>query len=154
MAGLWAWIGWHQTATKWLSGGSAILLLIVGVGLGITRESTPTPTLAEGSLQAQPIAARVPATRHSVVGVIRAVGPNELLVRSQRGMFFAVKWGPGSHFRGGGQEIKPAALRPGDAVVIIGQPAQDGSLAASYVTVVPRPAAAPQGENSSPRPTQ
>ena len=148
MSGLWSWIGRHQIATRWLSGGAATLLLVAGIGLGINRASTPPSTLAEGAFQAQPVAARVPATRHSVVGVIRAVGPNELLVRSQRGMFFAVKWGPGSHFRGDGQEIKPAALRPGDAVVIIGQPAQDGSLAASYVTVVPRPVATPEGSGS------
>src|SRR5438477_6084226 len=109
MSGLWYWIGRHQTATRLLSGGAATLLLVAGVGLGVSRASAPSSTLAEGPFQAQPVAARVPATRHSVVGVIRAVGPNEILVRSQRGMFFAVKWGPGSHFRGGGQDIKPAA---------------------------------------------
>jgi hypothetical protein len=108
----------------------------------------PQSTLAEGPFQAQPVAVKVPAGRHSVVGVIRAVGPNQILVRSQRGVFFAIKWGPDSHFRSAGQEIKPAALRPGQAVVVIGKPDADGSLAASYVTVVPRPAPSPPAQTS------
>jgi hypothetical protein len=141
MNSLWTWIGRHQRLMALVSGGVAILILVAGVGVGLARGSPQQSTLVQGPLQAQPVAAKVPEGRHSIVGVIRAVGPNEVLVRSQRGVYFAVKWGPGSHFRSAGQEIKPAALRPGQAVVVIGKPAADGSLAASYITVVPRPVA-------------
>jgi len=131
-------VGAHSGPVRWLSGVLAALLLVVGVAVGIGRAPQPQSTLTDGSFQAQPVAARLPAARHSVVGVVRAVGPNEILVRSQRGTFFAIKWGPESHFRAGGRDIEPAAIRPGQSVVVIGKPAPDGSLAASYVTVVPR----------------
>src|SRR6266702_4567756 len=105
-------VGAHQGPVRWLSGALAALLLVVGVAVGIGRAPQPPSTLADSSFQAQPMAARLPAARHSVVGIVRAVGPNEILVRSQRGTFFAIKWGPESHFRAGGRDIEPAAIRP------------------------------------------
>jgi hypothetical protein len=140
MSSIWSWIGRHPALMGFISGGVVLLFLIGGVGVGLGHGTRAQSSLAEGPLQAQPVAAKVPDGRHSIVGVIRAVGPNEILVRSQRGVYFAVKWGPSAHFRSAGQEIKPAALRPGQAVVVIGKPAPDGSLAASYITVVPRSA--------------
>jgi hypothetical protein len=141
MSRIWNWIGRHQALVGFISGAIVLLFLAGGIDVGLGHGSRAQSSLSEGPLQAQPVAAKVPEGRHSIVGVVRAVGPNEILVRSQRGVYFAVKWGPGAHFRSAGQEIKPSALRPGQAVVVIGKPAPDGSLAANYVTVVPRAAA-------------
>jgi hypothetical protein len=154
MSGLLLWVARHSSAAKWLSGGLAAVFLVGGVALGISRSASTQSSLLEGPLQAQPVAARVNAGRHSVVGTVRAVGPAEVLVRSQRGAYFTIRWAAGSQFREAGRVIRPAALRTGDRVVVIGKPAADGSLVASYVTVVstapaPTPSVAPGASGSS-----
>lgn len=141
MMGLWAWVPQHPRMTKWLTGGIAAVLLAGGVSLGVSRSATPQSERLAGPLDAQPVAVRIDASRHSVVGTVRAVGPSEILVRSQRGVFFAVRWSTGTQFRSAGRAIPPAALHAGDRVVVIGKPAADGSLVATFVTVVAAPAA-------------
>ena len=140
MSRLGAWLLRHSRLTTWLSGGAAVVLISGGIALGVSRTPSPPPELNEGPLDAQPVSARVDAGRHSVVGMVRAVGPAELLVRSQRGVYFTVRWAQGTQFRRSGAATKPAAIRPGDRIVVIGRPAGDGSLVASFVTIVPEPA--------------
>ncbi len=139
MSRLKLWLLQHPRIASWLSAGVAAVLLVGGVALGVSRTPGPTPELSAGGLQAQPVSARVDAGRHSVVGTVRAVGPAEILVRSPRGVYFSVRWAQGTQFRSSGRAITPAAIRTGDRVVVIGRPAGDGSLVASFVTVVTEP---------------
>jgi hypothetical protein len=149
MSRLAAWLLRNARLTAWLSGALAVVLIAGGVALGISRTPGPPPELSDGPLEAQPVSARVDAGRHSVVGTVRAVGPAELLIRSQRGVYFTVRWLPATQFRRDGAGIKPAALRPGDRAVVIGRPAGDGSLVASFVTVFPEPSPSPSPPGGS-----
>jgi hypothetical protein len=149
MSPLWIWLVGHARLAAWLSGGLAAALIAGGVALGVSRTPGPPRELAEGPLEAQPVSARVDPGRHSVVGTVRAVGPSELLVRSERGIYFTVRWVQGTQFRRAGVAIRPVALRPGDRVVVIGRPAGDGSLVASFLTVVEAPPPLPSAAGAS-----
>ncbi len=137
MSMLWRLLMQHSRAAAWLSIAMAVVLVAGGVALGAVRTPGPPSELSEGPLQAQPVSARVDAGRHSVVGTVRAVGPAELLVRSQHGVYFTVRWAQGTQFRRSGVAIKPTAIRTGDRAIVIGRPAGDGSLVASFVTILP-----------------
>lgn len=153
MTGLSTWIAHHPRAAKAVSGVLVVLLLVGGLSAGIHRASV-SPEAAAGGLgsDTQPLVARVPASRHSLVGVVRLVGPRRFVVRNQRGVFFAVRWGPTSRFRAANRAIRPGALRAGDHVLIIGKPAADGTLDASVVTITAAPQVQPPtvGDPSAP----
>jgi hypothetical protein len=128
------WIQAHGTAFKWLSAALIVLLLVVPALVGAERATGPAP-----DFQAQQVAVRLPAARHSVVGEVRAVGTSELLIRGPKGALFAVRWGPAAQFRAFGRPVPASSLRPGDHVVVIGRPAADGSLIANRVTLTSSP---------------
>lgn len=157
MSRLWAWITRHPSLVKAASGGLAIVLLAAGLAAGI-HQASRTRSSAEAGLERQPLVAHVPASRHSVVGVVRVVRPGGFVVRSQRGVFYLVRWDADSRFRAGGRAIRPAALRAGDHVLIVGSPAADGTLHATVVTITARPGGAapaatpPSGAGSTSRP--
>src|SRR5580700_8574092 len=115
----------------------AALVLLIGLTAGIRRAPSGGP--AAGGSNTQQLVAHVQASRHSVIGVVRGVGPQGFLVRNPSGVIFAVRWGPESRFRAAGRQIAPGALRVGDRVLVLGSPSPDGTLHATVTTITARP---------------
>jgi len=141
MAGFASWVTLHPLLGKIASAGFAGALLCGGVIAGVHH--TPSGTGQGQGVDTQQLVAHVQGSRHSVIGVVRAIGPSGFLVRNPSGAVFAVRWGPDSRFRAAGREIRPAALRVGDRVLVLGNPAGDGTLHASVTTIIARPGVRP-----------
>jgi hypothetical protein len=139
------WLATHRSVMKLASAGLAVVVVLTGVIAGARQ---PAAGRQSGSSDTQQLVAHVQGSRHSVIGVVRGIGPNGFLVRNPAGVVFAVRWGPDSRFRAAGREIRPGALRVGDRVLVLGRPAPDGTLHASVTTITARPGGAPPAATS------
>jgi len=132
-----SWVMRHPLLVKIGSAGLAGGLLLGGIIAGVHQ--VPSGAGQNEGGDTQQLVAHVQGSRHSVIGVVRAIGPSGFLVRNPNGVVFAVRWGPDSRFRAAGREIRPGALHVGDRVLVLGSPGGDGTLHASVTTITARP---------------
>ncbi|MGI8551886.1 MAG: hypothetical protein ACR2PL_14040 [Dehalococcoidia bacterium] len=155
VSSIWNWLGSHATAVKLGSVGAALLLLVGGLFLGVKR-AQPTAVAPLAPAGSTPTAelerVRVLTTRHSVIGTVRSIQPGHFLVRNARGVPFRIQWGAYTRFGQNGHKIAPTAIRPGDRLIVLGTTMPNGSLRATFVSVIGH-ASLPTPKQTSPTAT-
>lgn len=133
------WLNRHSGSIRALTGALAAIVLVGGVVLGARGRSIPPRNDTAAAFRPETVAIEhVSPSRHSLVGVVRAVGPGIITVRSRSNVFFTVRGTATTRVRMDGKDVPATSLRLGDRVIVVGQPSGDGSLQASAITIMSR----------------
>lgn len=132
MAAIWTWLSRHRLAVKLGSLALAVILLGSGLFLGMSQAAGSPAPLSSPPGATHPLAK---PTKHYLVGtVVDRLGAGTVIVRSKAGRFFVVHYDAKTRVRRNGADVKPALVRRGTRVVILGDPVESG-FAAEVVTI-------------------